>query len=292
MPEADEISQQIVIGKSFRPAKAPTEVDRFMSWLAQRKIKTFEPQKLRDEHAFPEVLAQISVLTDVELQNVENSLPVLARQFSDFDEQLVRMSVSVELNQSSALVFAQALRGRVKDLITTREIDYDNEWFTGEELTRLAERWYLPVVIFPHGAHFRLALREPEHTAQGWRVLVYDPMRNNEQWLQLEGWNTDYSKPYSNLEHASINTLGLEALQQGTYNFSLIGDMELANPVMAAKQARVQYNVIDCGPLTLYAASLREGVKPGWNQFKFTGRDVLERDTGLKIQTREEILGR
>lgn len=269
--------------------------DRLVSMLIGNQITVGETKILGQtltDSPLPEVLAQITLLTQEQLQTFEDALPNLAGEFANLDEQIARMSVSIELNQQGALLFAQNLRSRVKDLITTRDITYRSDWLSGEELARLADRWHLPVVIFASGSHFRLALREPELTPLGWRVLVYDPMNNGEVWHLLTGWSTDYSSPYPNLAYANINALGLEALRERTYDLSLIGDHELAGSVRSAKQARVQFNAIDCGPLCLYAAALRQGVRSGYNVFKFSGREQLERDTGLKVKTRQEILGR
>lgn len=295
MPEAGDLSQQIVVDQSYKPAKPPSRVDRFMGWVAQRKIKTFEPQLLRDEQAFPDILEQIRLIPEAELQRIEDSLPDIARQFTDLDEQVARMSVSVELNQSSAILFAQTLRGRVGDFITTDEaVDYSSgNWLTARDLYRLADRWHLPfVVLVEGGPHFRLALKAPEQTPQGWRVLVYDPLINGERWQHLRGWTSDYSDPLRIFEYASFSSEGLRALREGIYDLSLMGDAELAEGAMQAKQARVQFNAVDCGPMCLYAAALRSAAKPGQNAFKFMGRENLRQDLGLSVKTREEILGR
>lgn len=210
--------------------------------------------------------------------------------------QLVRLSA--EDNRRGAKIFVENLRKITPKIIRSHYSSYEsNEHYAASDVVALADRWLLPILLIrTGGVHWILALREPERISDGWRVLVYDPMRDHEGWFNLQSWDSDYSDPNNILRNLGyVNGLGLEDLRSHTYDLSLREDTELAADaeLYEAKQTRVQppFNVIDCGPLCLFAAALRSGAKKGWNQFKFAGRDILRQDTGVEIQTREEFLG-
>lgn len=212
------------------------------------------------------------------------------------------IALTAETNLAASKIFVDNLRRKTPEIMRQRfnseptHPSYtNNEEYSGPDLSRIADSWMLPaLLLLKGGRHWVLALKEPEREASGWRALIYDPLIGHEDWMRLENWITDYSDPDNIIRCGGYTGAeGLRALQRGTYNLSLEGDRELADQadLLTAKQARTQFNSWDCGPLCLFAAALREGVKTGQNEFKFIGRDILLRDTGVRILTREEISG-
>ncbi|MFH1832791.1 MAG: hypothetical protein ABH816_01305 [Candidatus Levyibacteriota bacterium] len=217
------------------------------------------------------------------------------------EDQTARNKITAEMNQGSALAFVNSLREKPLPAgpLPSGIVYSKEQEFADSSIIGLANRWNIPIMLVQDRNHFLLGLKEPELHSGKWQVLVYDPMRGCEQWHQLDYWSNDYSSIW-NINNPSVSSVTVSQdcfnqLQNGTYNLSLAGDEEIANhpELYDAKQARIQGVTTpdswNCGPLALFAAALRTGVKEGPNEFKSKGRDLLLQDTGIKVLTREEI---
>ena len=213
------------------------------------------------------------------------------------NENVLADTITAEMNQGAANTFANSLRGRA--LETFSKHNYGPEApFTSTDIIDLANRWEVPIMLIVTGNHFVLGLQEPEQHEGKWRGLVYDPMKNSELWHDLPEWTKDYNDTSSwraqIMSGVYLSKVAHEQLVEGKYNLSLDKDQEIADHpnLYNAKQARVQFDWHNCGPLSLFAAALRAGAKEGSSAFKETGKDLLNQDTGVKILTREEIFAK
>ncbi|MBI2330137.1 hypothetical protein HYU94_02000 [Candidatus Daviesbacteria bacterium] len=281
----------IQLGETYDVPKPPSLMQKLRAKWDARRVRVGEGQPVQSAgepggdlasriKVGSEVTADTSVIDAIKLGE-----PDLA----------VSRHVSAALNQKSAGIFALNLRRITASIVTHPQESYQPpEYYSQEDLIELADRWQLPLLVFRKNAnHWLLALKPPEEYNEGTRVLAYDPLKNQEVWYPLNG-RVDSADPIDLMRHFGyVNKQGIEELKDGSYNLSLLGDTELADHsgVFLAKQAKFQFNAYDCGPLCLFAAALREGIKPGWNAFKFAGREQLEKDTRVRINTREEILG-
>jgi len=277
----------------------PSWRERLATWLDARKVVVLNQSQLKNGPAHTELLQQIHLgepLQPNELEFLKKNLEAQIRLHPEQADYAATVFVSAELNQSATASYVSELRRVTPSLIKPYHTQYTNgEWYQIQDLTQLADRWQLPVlIIWKGGVHYVLALREPEFINNQWRVLIYDPYKNYEEWLNLKEWDTNYSDPKNSIS-LFASRLGQEQLRAHSYNLSLQGDNELANraQIYEAKQTYLQprFNVEDCGPICLFAAALRQGIKPGWNEFKFAGKEALERDTLVHIYTREELFG-
>lgn len=208
-----------------------------------------------------------------------------------------KVRFSAEVNQLKAKEFAQAVRTKHRELIVnpTHDLSRLGEWFNGGDLSYLMKRWFINAAILQDASrhHFLLALTPPQKEANRWKVLVYDPLTGQngqtEYFYYLPGdWDANTADPFKmQIENNFSNMMPetWESFKNGTYDLRLYGDQEIT----AAKNSRTQFNGSDCGILCLFGAAIRLAYKKGWNEFKFTGRDLLDKDTGVKIFTREEI---
>ena len=89
----------------------------------------------------------------------------------------------------------------------------------------------------------------------------------------------------------SSNDLGQRQLTSGQYDLSILEDTELPQELKLGKSQRFQFNGWDCGPLSLYTAVLRYAAKPGNEEEKQKLVLQFERDFGVPIFTRRELLG-
>ena len=80
------------------------------------------------------------------------------------------------------------------------------------------------------------------------------------------------------------------SLREGTYDLSLEGDTELNQELIDGKIQAFQQNDQDCLPLSLFAGILRYAAKPGNKAWKNSELKQFNKDFGLTIFTREEIL--
>lgn len=285
------IGDQIQVGEPFSTPKKPGIIDKLYSkFITPGKINLLPVQ---EKETPPDLLEQVRLLPP----SVEDLIKVIKETNPNEveAERLAAVYVSAETNQASAAAYVRNLRTKTPDIINAQLSSYTSgEWYYFPDLNELSNRWHLPLMTIRKDAnHWVLALKEPERTDDGWRVLIYDPRENLESWQNLDEWDPELENP-ANLTSAGIfmNELAYKTLMEKEYDYSLIGDEELADhsELYRAKQVRTQYNSEDCGPLTLYAAALRQGIKPGWNEFKFAGREVLQKDTGISIHTREELI--
>lgn len=260
--------------------------------------------------------AQIKVGSEIESEQVDTAIYdsiVLNPQPVIPEDRIIRSEVSAEENIHAAQIFAHNVRNRmgydVEDPIYTgrSSSEYRENCYLNEtEITQLAQRWQVPA-SFLHltdANHWNLILKAPERTPDGtWRVLVYDPFINGERYRNLpNGFTPDIASRADRLaSHAFsdygiyCNELALEQLVDGEYDLSVYGDEEIAEDpeVMEAKQTEVQrYEAYNCGLHCVFAAALREAMKePDKNyRFRIAGRDLLDKDTGLKVKLREEVL--
>lgn len=291
--DTKEIESKIRVGKPYSFPGPDSWLDRLNNFLVGRKIRVLSSKNLAE------------AVDQFRLQPCKGELPEAVVRFAverpELREAIARFNITAEMNLVSSNSFVTNLRKNTPGIMR-EEYDsdptnpsYENrEEYSGSDLPRIADRWMLPALFFLKGGHWVLALKEPERHESGWRVLVYDPLVDHEGWMGLENWTPDYSDATKLWQYgAYTGQEGILALQRGTYNLSLQGDQELADnrELYEAKQRRIQRNSWDCGPLSLFAAALREGIKEGPNAFKFIGEDKLQKDTGVKILTREEIFG-
>lgn len=292
--DSEEIKSKIRVGKPETFPRRDSWLDRLNKFLVERRIKKLSPENL------------VEAVDEFRLQPWQGELPEAIASFAterpELREAVARFHITAEMNLASSRTFVSNLRENTPGIMReeynsdpTNPSYTNREEYSGADLPRIADRWMLPALFFwKGGTHWVLALRGPKRHESGWRVLIYDPLIDHEDWMRLDSWTTDYSDPTELWHHGCYTGReGLQALQQGTYNLSLNGDQELADnrELYEAKMARTQFNSWDCGLLSLFAAALREGVKKGPSGFKFLGRDKLERDVGVKILTREEIFG-
>lgn len=259
-----------------------------------------------EEMSNQELDSKIKILPRIRTQprvrvhpKVEQSGGTQIRLTQEEIEGMVRL-VSVEGNQSAAVNFVNVLRHnppvRPDGIRLYPEDRYSGiQWFDMADLIKLADRWSVPLLLIrkTQERHWVLGLAEPQRVDNQWKALVYDPVKNHEDWITLPGWIDNYADGSQLWAHDIYpNSLVMEELKKGTYDLSLIGDKELANmpETMGAKRANTQFNAWDCGPLTVFMAAVRRGAKIGDNEFKRNGRELLEKDTGVKILTREEII--
>lgn len=256
--------QAILPGKSLK--------ERFLRWKAGRQVKIIH----------------------------EDPPQITIEPPSETGEAISAFYVSEATNQESARDFVASLRGGTPDILgeaAARENYRGGVEYGSLDLIKLANRWLLPVLLLRRGegprfGHWVLGLKEPEKHQGKWRILVYDPLRNGEDYQELKEWRGVEDDESLRVNQIFFNKEAWDDLREGRYNLSVIGDAETAArpELQAAKQARFQFNAIDCGPLCLYAAALRQGVKEGSNSFKFLGRERLHNDTGLEIKTRAELI--
>ncbi len=278
----------------------------------QDQIKILQPEDFDTPEELAGIRSLIRVLNQ-EGENPKNRIVITVDDAHDYavahpgyEDALASLYITSQTNREAASIFVSSLRPKMKDLIAKTTISspthssYNNgEWFSGSDLFALAQRWQLPMVFYRSaGTHWVLCLRAPERTAKGWRVLTYNPTQNNEEWMDLSKWSETAADPDEIFKGSQAavyaNELAVEMLKNKSYDLSLSGDQELADhpELYAAKQTKVQFNAEDCGPLCLYATALRWAMKPEWNEFKFSGRDILQQDTGLKIRNRAEVFGK
>lgn len=281
-----------IIGE-FLPAKGGKSLrDRWRQFLTNRKVKVDPIQEPVQEVGKDDFASTINIIEeDVGQQSSREEITIDLEMTS-------KIYVSEGTNQTSAMEFVRSLRGITEELLgenSSGRSYVHNEDYAALDLLNLAHRWSLPVVLLRRGedvkfGHWVLGLAQPQRFNDSWRILVYDPLRNGEDWQELRDWRGFEDEGSLSVNQIFASEHGWQALRKNSYNLSLRGDSELADQIVKAKEARFQFNVVDCGPLCLYAAALRQGVKPDQNEFKVSGREKLESDTGLKVLTREELV--
>lgn len=312
MATGDSIENQIKLGEMIEVSRPPSWLNRVRSKLTARKIKIEQSIPQPDANPTEDVIdlmgftqeSSVSAFVGVSASQSHDELVRAIKLYPSRTDEIIRRYA--EFNQMAAEVFAKAIRGNYSVLIPYANHDYSDphEWFDLADLDKLIDRWALPAVIFhnPHRAHYMLALSMPEMVDGRWQVLVYDPLTDRpanqsgrtEYYYPLDNWDpNDQNRSLSDqLTENSLNCnpLTYRVIEAGQYDLRLHGDEEAARAVGGAKRVRTQFNDSDCGPLTIFAAAIRTAYKEGDNDFKSTGREILLRDTGVNIRTREEIL--
>jgi len=221
-------------------------------------------------------------------------------QFFSSAEAMERFVVSAESNRQAAALFMRTLRERTNAILEFRggaHYDYvenKQQEYASLDLIDLAAEWQVPLaLVVVGGNHYNLLLKQPAQFNGSWRALVYDPLIGNERYIDLPNWKQEGATVISafNAGVACSNKV-LEEIINGSYDLRLLGDESFAHNTSLgdAKSTRVQFDGYNCGPACLFMAALRAGAIPGWNGFKFAGREALERDVGLRVLTRKEIL--
>ncbi len=266
------------------------------------------------------------VITPRELE----SLTQIVQQNPEHIEQMISLLIhTVARNQEAGRTFVSRLRAKTVELLKQSPYldnpsawdtvkndgrDHSNaassrSWYDYKEIIALADRWHVPILFFKNvkdpahsQEHYLLALKLPERTNNGWNVLVYDPMIGGETHLKLDDWDPRAANVHEFLQKegmetgAFCNSAGFDQIKEQTYTYALAGDVEIARDahLFEAKQAKLQFNIVDCGPMVLFMAMIRAGIKDdrgGFNTFKFSGCEQLERDLGIHIDRRANILG-
>lgn len=328
--KADEAGLTIKIGQDIIDPRPRTALDALETWLAARKIKILPETQADDLANLIQIMPQMDIGwdLDVEVGQAEDDLGIvigtpqeeiridggneeirtegpeqeerLREELEIGVEPFMRVAVSAQKNIEGAQIWFGSARGTTKEILGNsawQEVYNRTDWYAQGDVAGLAQEWQIPICLYREGGvHWQLALRPPERFGGGYRVLVYDPKKDGEAWVNLPDYKGTYEAGDMWSNGLFTNQSGLEQLRAGEYNFSLYGDQELADnrEVWEAKQTHVQLpgDGWNCGPSCLFMAALREGVKEGWNGFKFSGRETLEQQTGLKVWTREEILAR
>ncbi|MBI4058334.1 hypothetical protein HY408_01065 [Candidatus Gottesmanbacteria bacterium] len=234
----------------------------------------------------------------------EAEIAQLEQRYGDFASKVI---VSAQENMEVAPGFSSRLRQNINQLTGTKtKYDETTEFFSSD-LLDLSERWQLPLILVRLGnyrfGHYALALKKPEQDASGkWRVLIYDPMEGGESWLELPEEAMKYA--FADPRKTNVLLLSNPLAYHGPYDLTVQGDVDFADSpkVIQAKLARVQFDIHNCGPMSLMMAAVRQAFKEGPNDFKTEGIQRLEIDTriphpdiegeilkGVKIRTREEI---
>jgi len=293
MSEEQEIDIKIVSKENIDPSGL---LGKIKDRLVARKVKIVdEPEQEENLEDLIKILGdptveEITITSEAqESRDSKGEIKVGIESFAKF-------SVSAQENQGSAQVFMDTLRKATPELLSgnaQRERYTESQWYSTSDLRRLADRWHLPLnVVVQNDNHFLLMLKRPEKRGRGYAALVYDPMQGGERYVELPCWDDSLSA--TNLIESSVfsNDLGLNQLGSGEYDLSLFGDEDFATDadLYATKTTRVQFDGHNCGPACLFMAALRMGAKKEWNEFKFSGKDQLKKDTGLTVLTREEIL--
>jgi hypothetical protein len=207
--------------------------------------------------------------------------------------------VSAESNVVAAKDYSDLLRYIFPKLLieqnkNARDINYrGNEDISREEIMAMADRWQIPVCFLNQGAHWVLVLNMPEKHDRGQRVLIYDPMKNGESFVEIQEWDeTKNLDVRLGANGIYFNELAKKQIDEKKYNLSLAVDWEVAQheELLAAKMARAQFDSWNCGPMSLFAAAIRTGIKKEPNSFKGSGRNQLHKDIGLYVYSREELL--
>lgn len=291
MDSAEELGINIV-GESIS-AEPDNLLDKIRAFALARRVKIVEKTPQDDDLE--------NLITIIGGGDIDSQIRIFENQPQEeleiCEESLIRFAVSVQENRKSAQVFVNSLRLETADLLGNSASldDYtENQWYQFRDLRQLADRWLLPFATLERGRHFLLLLKPPEQRADGYSVLVYDPMIGGETYVDLPNWRGTMDVNHLAENNILVNDLALEQLTKGDYNLSLLGDSDFATNVdlYREKMDRVQFDGYNCGPACLFMAAVREGAvaRKEWSGFKFSGRDQLKEDIFITILTREEIL--
>lgn len=181
-----------------------------------------------------------------------------------------------------------ALRSGI-DLVVKKPLE--RGYFTAHSvLTTAAERYGLPMAMYISGQHARLVLKNPYYFMREriWKIPVYDPMT---------GTITEIEQPRGVQSDLGIypNNLAEQQLKAEIYDITFLKDYNLAkfhDPILlAGKFQALQRDYSNCIPYCLFVNAMLHGLALGDTDFKKRGIPQFQRDFGVRIRTRAEVLG-
>lgn len=88
-----------------------------------------------------------------------------------------------------------------------------------------------------------------------------------------------------------LNVHALDFLSQNRFDLTLENDSDFPDHIRQGKIQKVQFDGKNCVPISFFMNAVRYAAKPGDNEFKKRGIAKFLEDFGVRILTREEILG-
>ena len=158
----------------------------------------------------------------------------------------------------------------------------DKGWFDIMSLTTTAmDRYKLPLAMYIDRNHARLVVKGAYQTPEGMKIKVYDPMSSGFQEIKVDDSGGEgVVGLYSNSSLRYDLTALLESPEIEKFS-SLLTNM---------KAFGFQREFYNCVPYCLFVAAMLNGLEPGATEFKRQGIKQFEKDFGVRIITREEML--
>lgn len=162
-------------------------------------------------------------------------------------------------------------------------------WFdVSSVVTTAGDRYQLPLAIYVDHNHAQLVVKGAYQAPEGRKITVYNPMHNGFEEIHIN----ETGMPMG----VTANGLVGSKIDNGEYDITgFFGDPELLkyrDLLVNIKAFNFQKDLQNCIPYCLYVNAMLYGLEPGVTGFKREGIKKFKQDFGVRILTREEIMGK